>query len=57
MRKYIYSAIRSVAKFDRKVVKRYLNIETPLYKLWWSVYKEQMQSKLNADKALKNLQY
>ena len=34
-------------RFDRKVLKRYLNIKTPLYKLWWSCHTSAMQLKLN----------
>lgn len=41
---------RSVLKFDRKVVKRYLGIETPLYKLWWNDRKVIMQSRLDGER-------
>ena len=39
--------VRSILKFDRYVLKRYLNIETPLYKLWWSNNVEYIQKKLD----------
>ena len=38
--------VRSLLKFDRKVLKRYLNIETPLYKLWWREHSKHIQRKL-----------
>lgn len=31
----------------RYVWKRYFNIETPLYKLWWKGHSNKMQRKLN----------
>ena len=34
---------------DRKVLKRYLNIETPTYKLWWNVHCVKMQKALDAE--------
>lgn len=35
-------------RFDRKVLKRYLNIQTPLYRLWWSNHCQLVQAKLDA---------
>lgn len=40
--------VRSQLKFDRFVIKRYLNVETPLYKLWWNAHAKCMQDKLDA---------
>lgn len=39
--------VRSMLKFDRYILKRYFNIETPLYKFWWNNHTEAMQRKLN----------
>lgn len=39
--------VRTMLAFDRKVLKRFLNLETPLYKLWWSNHVEYIQKKLN----------
>lgn len=39
--------IRSIAWFDRKVVKRYLGFETPIYKIWWRNNAECLQNKIN----------
>lgn len=39
--------IRSIAWFDRKVVKRYLGFETPIYKFWWKCNMENLQNKIN----------
>lgn len=33
--------------FDRRVLKRFLNIETPLYRLWWEAHSANMQRKLD----------
>lgn len=41
------AVLRGVLKFDRKVLKRYFGIETPLYKFWWRKYAENMQKKLD----------
>lgn len=35
------------ANFDRRVIKRYLNLETPLYKLWWKEHCKSIQKKLD----------
>lgn len=35
-------------RFDRKVLKRYLNIQTPLYRLWWFYHCQFVQAKLDA---------
>lgn len=39
--------VRTLVKLDRFVVKRYLGIETPLYKLWWANHSEAIQRKLD----------
>ncbi len=39
--------VRTMLAFDRKVLKRFLNLETPLYKFWWSNHVEHIQKKLN----------
>ena len=39
--------VRTLLKIDRKFWKRYFNIETPLYKLWWNSHAEAMQKKLD----------
>lgn len=36
-------------RFDRKVLKRYLNVQTPLYRLWWSNHCQLVQAKLDAN--------
>ncbi len=45
--------VRSMLSFDRKVVKRFLNLETPLYKLWWSNHVEHIQNKLDIARRLR----
>lgn len=42
--------VRVMVKFDRFVVKRYLNIETPLYKFWWSNHVAFVQKKLEGER-------
>lgn len=42
--------VRTMVKFDRFVVKRYLNIETPLYKFWWSNHAAFVQKKLEGER-------
>lgn len=39
--------VRSMLKFDKKVLKRYFNIETALYKYWWKAHSEHIQKKLD----------
>ena len=39
--------VQMMLRFDRKVWKRYLNLETPLYKLWWNNHAKAMQKKLD----------
>lgn len=39
--------VQSVLKFDREVLKRHFNLETPLYKLWWKSHVRAMQRKLD----------
>ena len=41
--------IQKMIRFDRKVWKRYFNLETPLYKLWWSNHARAMQKKLDKE--------
>ena len=33
--------------FDKRVMKRYFGIETPLYKRWWKIHCEEMQLQLD----------
>lgn len=46
--------VRTMLAFDRKVVKRFLNIETPLYKLWWRNHRESLQRKLDAARYIRD---
>lgn len=39
-------AIQGLLFIDRRVWKRYFNIETPLYKLWWEKHSAYMQQQL-----------
>lgn len=39
--------IRALLWLARKIWKRYFNIETPLYKLWWEAHTKNMQKKLD----------
>lgn len=39
--------VRSILKFDKRVLKRYFNIETALYKCWWKAHSEHIQKKLD----------
>ena len=45
--------VRTMLAFDRKVLKRFLNLETPLYKFWWSNHVEHIQKKLNEARILR----
>lgn len=45
--KFIGFMLRSILKFDKKVLKRYFNIETPLYKWWWKEHSASIQRKLD----------
>lgn len=45
--------VRTMLAFDRKVLKRFLNLETPLYKIWWSNHVEYIQKKLNEARILR----
>lgn len=45
LRTYINAQVR----FDRKVLKRYLGIETPFYRIWHSQNVKIMQRKLNRE--------
>lgn len=49
--------VRTILRFDRKVLKRYLNIETPLYKIWWVQYAAMMQKKLDVAYAKRTDEY
>lgn len=40
-------ALNKILKFDKKVLKRYFNIETPLYKIWWNTHALYLQKKLD----------
>lgn len=40
-------SILAIATFDRKVVKRYTGIETPVYKLWWKHNVKNIQNQIN----------
>lgn len=45
---YLLSLIlKGIMRFDRYVLKRYLHIETPMYKFWWKNYVRIMQVELN----------
>jgi hypothetical protein len=35
---------------DRKVIKRYLQLETPLYRLWWKGHVERMDKRLKRER-------
>lgn len=50
MVKFLRFLVRMTLKFDRFVVKRYLNIETPLYKLWWSNHVALVQKRLENER-------
>lgn len=41
------AVVRTLLWVARNVWKRYFNIETPVYKLWWSAHSESMQKKLD----------
>lgn len=47
--------IRFWLRVERKVIKRYLNLETPIYKWWWKNHVVCMQKKL--DETRKNAEY
>ena len=42
----IGAIVRAQLRFDRRVVKRYLNIETPFYRIWWRNHVSYMQRAL-----------
>jgi hypothetical protein len=44
------TVVRSTLKFDRYVVKKYVGIETPLYKLWWAYNVQHTQKLINRQK-------
>ena len=39
--------VRSMFWVDRYVIKRYIGIEMPLYKIWWKSHSESIQKELN----------
>lgn len=45
--------IDAQVRFDRKVLKRYLGIETPLYRLWHERHAVKMQRKLNYESKMR----
>lgn len=45
--KCIVFTVRFILKFDKKVLKRYFNVETPLYKYWWREHSKCIQRKLD----------
>ena len=47
MARAVCAALRALLCFDRRVVKRFLNIETPLYKFSWSRHVVYIQRLLN----------
>lgn len=42
--------VRAALRIDRYVVKRYLNIETPLYKFWWALHVRRTQTALDSQR-------
>lgn len=44
---FLVKIMRGITWFDRKVIKRYLGIETPIYKLWWKCNVENLQNQIN----------
>lgn len=47
----IIATLRGILRFDRFVLKRYFNLETPLYKFWWRAHMERLQSELDRVRA------
>lgn len=45
--KCICFIVRSMLKFDKRVLKRHFNIETALYKCWWKAHSVRMQKMLD----------
>lgn len=41
------SIVRFMLRVDRYVIKRYLGIETPLYKAWWANHSQCIQKQLD----------
>ena len=52
MKKVLKKVVRLMVKFDRYIVKRYLFLETPLYKIWWEAYVASIQKKLEKERSL-----
>lgn len=44
------AVVRSVLRFDRRVIKAYTGIETPLYKLWWRQRAAETRRLLNEER-------
>lgn len=38
---------RAMLWFDKRVIKRYLGVETPLYRAWWRRHSADTQRRLN----------
>lgn len=45
----IRKVVRSWLYFDKQVIKRYIGVETPLYKIWWKNNVRLTQRRLNRD--------
>lgn len=50
MEKFAAIVVRGMLKFDKQVIKRYMGVETPLYKAWWACHVSYMQQKLNTQR-------
>lgn len=47
MEKFFIVVIRGMLRFDRYVLKRYFNIETPLYRCWWKAHVKKIQQQID----------
>lgn len=45
--------VRGMLAFDKRVLKRLLSVETPLYRRWWKLHSLSMQRKLDKIHSLK----
>ena len=43
------AAVCAALKFDKKVLKAYLGVETPIYKCWWSANVRRTQKLIDRD--------
>lgn len=43
----VKNMLKGILRFDRYVLKRYFNIETPVYKYWWKCNVKYVQRKIN----------